>query len=156
MKILTRTAAGLVAGLVLLSGCSAPGGSPTAPGSSTTAASSAPADTSGQSVQDACAALSTAMSEASSTMDTAMQDAGSDPQKAVKSLEAFKDALTEAAAKVDNAEVKAQLQKVVDSLAKLIPLLQASIDDPSKLSDVMTQMIEFQKELSAIANVCAG
>lgn len=163
MHHLTRTATGLIAGLVLLSGCSAigdliPGGSSTTAGPATTEATSKPAgnDTSGQSVQDGCAALGTAMSEASSTMQTAMQDAGSDPEKAVKALEAFKDSLTGAATKVDNAEVRSQVQKVVDSLGKLIPLFEAGIKDPTKMAGALSAMSDFQKELAAFGSLCTG
>lgn len=164
MRHLTRTAAGLVAGFVLLSGCSALGGiipgagSASAPRTAPTEASSEPAtsDTSGQSAKDACAALGTAMSDASSTLQTAVQDAGSDPQKAVKALEAFKDSLVTASAKVDNAEVKAQVQKVVDSLTTLIPLLADGVKDPTKMAAAMTAMTTFQSELSAIATLCTG
>lgn len=158
MRHLTRTAVGLVAGFVLLSGCSALGGIIPGAGPATTASSdtsSAPAtnDTSGQSTKDACAALGTAMSEASSTFETAVQDAGSDPAKAVKALETFKDSLTKASAKVDNAQVKAQVQKLVDALTKLIPLLEDGVKDPTKMADAMAG---FQSELSAFATLCTG
>lgn len=164
MRHLIRTAVGLVAGFVLLSGCSALGGIIPGAGPATTATtastdtSSAPAtkDTSGQSTKDACAALGTAMSEASSTFETAVQDAGSDPAKAVKALETFKDSLTKASAKVDNAQVKAQVQKLVDALTKLIPLLEDGVKDPTKMADAMAAMTGFQSELSAFATLCTG
>ncbi len=166
MRYLTRAAVGLTTGLLLLSGCSAIGGlipgsgASSAPAASSAAsdASSAPAtsDSSGQSVQDACTALGNAMSEASTTMQTAMQDAGTDPEKAVKALQAFKDSLTEAATKIDNAEVKAQVQKVVDSLTKLIPLFQDGLSDPTKMADAVSAMSDFQTELSAFGTLCTG
>ena len=166
MRHLTRTALGLAAGLLLLSGCSwlgnlLPGGvASTAPAASPAASSatSAPASggSSGQSAAEACAALSAAMSEASSTLNTAIQDAGSDPAKAVKALNDFKDSFTAAIAEVDNSELKAQAQKALDALNELIPLFQDGLSDPTKMAEATSAMSTFQQELSAIGTICGG
>ncbi len=166
MRHLTRAAIGLATGFLLLSGCSSLGnlvpgsGASTAPAASpaATEATTAPAsgDSSGQSAAEACAALGTAMSEASSTLNTAVQDAGSDPEKAVKALKDFKDSFTAAIAGVNNSELKAQAKKALDALNELIPLFEDGMNDPTKMAKAATVMSTFQQELAAIGTICGG
>lgn len=166
MRHLTRSTIGLLTGLLLLSGCSSigsllPGGggstAPAASPSATGATTSAPAGgSSGQSAAEACAAISSAMSAASATLNTAIQDAGSDPAKSMQALTEFKNSFTAAIATVNNAELKAQAQRALDALNKLITLFQDGLNDPTKMTEVVTAVSALQKEFTAIGTLCGG
>lgn len=148
MRHLTRASVGLVAGFALLSGCSSLGG--LVPGGATsTAASASPA-------AGACAELGSVLSEASATLNTVIQEAGSKPKKAMKTLNAFTDSLTKAIAKVDDPALKKQAGKVLDAVNELIPLLEAGMNDPSKLGEAVAAVSNVQKEVAALGALCAG
>lgn len=164
MRTLARTSIGIVTGFLLLSGCSSlggviPGGGSSASSAASPAASeatSAPASggSSDQSAADACLAIGSAMSEAGNTLQDAAQDFGSDPEKAVKALNEFKDSFVKASAKVDNPEVKAQVQKATDALTDMITKLEAGLNDPLKMTEAMSAMSTFQQEVTAISSLC--
>jgi soluble cytochrome b562 len=141
MLIPARAALAAVAGLVLLAGCS---GSSTAP-TSAPAASTA-----------SCTALATTMNESATTMQKAMSDIGTDPQKAVKALQGFKDTFEQAVAKVDNAEVRAQADKALAATKEMVSAIEAVTKDPTKVAGVSDALTAFQEEMTKIGTVCGG
>jgi hypothetical protein len=158
MLIPARAALAAVAGLVLLAGCSGPSTAPTSAPAASTASSSAPATSgsSGQSVTDACTALATTMNESATTMQEAMSDIGTDPQKAVKALQGFKDTFEQAVAKVDNAEVRAQADKALAATKEMVSAIEAVTKDPTKVAGVSDALTAFQEEMTKIGTVCGG
>jgi hypothetical protein len=153
----TRAALGAVLGLVLLAGCSA---ATTAPGTSAPVAStattsaSAPSGSSDQSVADACSALTATMKDAASTMQSATSDFSSDPEKAIKALQTFRDTFATATAQVNNPTVTAQAQKALDATKKMVSALETVIKDPTKVSEVQGVMSDFQTEMTKLGTVC--
>jgi hypothetical protein len=158
MLIPARAALAAVAGLVLLAGCSGLSTAPTSAPAASTASSSAPATSgsSGQSVTDACTALATTMNESATTMQEAMSDIGTDPQKAVKALQGFKDTFEQAVAKVDNAEVRAQADKALAATKEMVAAIEAVTKDPTKVAGVSDALTAFQEEMTKIGTVCGG
>lgn len=159
MMLLARAAAGLAAALALTGCGSLPSlpGVPTASAPATSApASSTPAGGAGQSVDEACTTLSSTMSTAADTLQTALADIGNDPQKAVVALQDFAGSLASAAADVENPEVRAQVDKAIAALNDLVAAIQAGIEDPAKVTEVMAGAGRVQTELAAIGTVCSG
>jgi hypothetical protein len=159
MMFLARAAA-VVAAALALTGC---GSLPSLPGLPTSSApatsapaSSAPAGGSEQSVDEACTSLSSTMGTATDTLQTALADLGNDPAKAVAALQEFAGSLAGAAADVENPEVRAQVDKAVAALNELVTAIQAGIEDPTKLTEVMAGVGKVQAELTAIGTVCSG
>lgn len=149
---LVRVALGLVATLALLTGCSAL----TSTTPTTSPAASAPQGGSDQSVAGACESLGSAMGEAADTFQSALGELGTDPQQALSALQEFATSLKDAAATVQNPQVKAQVDKAIAALNDLTAALEAGIKDPLKMTEVLGTISAVQEELTAIGTVCAG
>jgi hypothetical protein len=152
----TPVLTGLVAALVLLSGCAAAGGAPSASVPATTVASSSAPAASDQSKLEACDDLAATMEAASTTLSDSMQLVASDPQKALTALTLFNTSLQSAVAKVSNPEVKAQGEKAVAAIKELTDALDTMIKNPAgakpeALTGALTKMTT---ELTAIGTVC--
>ena len=155
----TPIIASIATALVILSGCasSAAPSSVASPAAGTTTAS-AVADSSEQSLSDACDEIGTTMDDASKTLDAAMKTIGSNPDKSLTALTSFTTTMETEVAKLGNPDVKAQGEKAVAALKGVTAALQDVVKHPSKAS--MTKLTgplaKLDAEFTAIGTVCGG
>ena len=150
MRSLVRTALGLTLGLTLLTGCSSLAG--LVPGANPSTSAAGTTTDQGGSVD--CGALGEVLTEAASTLPQSLADAGSDPEAALQALTDLTKEFGEAAATVDNAEVKAQAQSTLDALNALVTAADAASQDSSQLPGLATAFAGVQEELGAIGTLC--
>ena len=155
----TPIIASVAVALILLSGCASADLTPSAasPAASTPTASAA-ADSTGQSLSEACDAIGTTMDDAAKPLDAAMTGLATDPKKSLAALRTFTTTLETAVAELGNPEVKAQGEKAVAAMNGLNAALEDIIKHPAKAKtkDLKAALATVETELTAIGTVCGG
>ncbi|WP_164863454.1 hypothetical protein [Agromyces sp. LHK192] len=145
--------------LLLLSGCTG-AAEPTA--ESSNAATKAPAtseapdaeggsDGTGQAVAEACAGIQAAVADVAS-VDT------SDPAAALEALRGASASVTEAAAAVENAEVKPAADAAATALGDYVVFLDGVMADPANadMNAMSEQITALQTSITDLGTVCAA
>ncbi|MRG59472.1 hypothetical protein GE115_06240 [Agromyces sp. CFH 90414] len=155
-------AASLAALALLLGGCTA-GGDAQADKTSSTTTEAKPSETpdasesssaGGQTVQEACEGIQTSLAEVAqlSSVDT------SDPAAALEALKGASASVTEAAAAVENPEVKAAADGVAGSLEAYVVYLGGVVVDPANadLSAMGDQVAGLQTSITELGTICSA
>jgi Flp pilus assembly protein TadB len=148
VRTVPRVLPGVLAAVLLLGGCTVPTMTVSFPTPTRT-----PTD---KAVAEACSALGSAFSKAGTTLNTALQQMGTDPQKALQTVQPLVDDLQTAVTKVDNPTVRAQGEKTVAALQELVTALDAAVKDTSKVPGLAAPFGKVQTELTAFATLCGG
>lgn len=170
MRRITSAAISILTTSLLLAGCTAPATTaPAAPQTSaapTTAATSASAtpeatptdtattDATGQSVSEACVALTAPMLELSSAMQKSIGKIRSNPKKAAQAMKTFITTFETAIGEIQNAEVKAQATKALKALkamAVTVKKFKGTLAQATALSKAAQKV---QTEFTAIGTLC--
>ncbi|MFT4108639.1 hypothetical protein [Propionicimonas sp.] len=142
--------AAAAAGATLLAGCS--GVAIPGLGNSTPAASVS----ANPQVKAACAAISKELSGASTDLQRAISVAATDPAKAQRIMAKRQKSLAKVAATLDNAPVRAQLEKLASSVQALVDSLGAVTQDPTKLGAVTSAASGLLQDVSSLQALCAS
>ncbi|MGC3995398.1 MAG: hypothetical protein QM779_14990 [Propionicimonas sp.] len=142
---------GVTASAVLLAGCS--GVAIPGLGSSPTPTASVSAN---PQVKAACAAISTELQGAYSDLQTAISVAATNPAKAQKIMEKRQKSLAKVAKKLDNAQVRAQLEKLAASVQSLVDSLGEVVKDPTKVGTVTSAAGGLLQDVSSLQALCAS
>lgn len=160
--------AGIVAGLAILTGCTAPvapsatassSASQTSPAASATSATpteSATADSDDLTKAAACLEIGNTANSAAATLNAALKDIGSDPKKSLTALQEFSATMKASIAKVNDPEVKAQSEKAVAAVDEVTAALEKLIKHPTAeaLTKLQEPLTKVDAEFTAIGTVC--
>lgn len=160
MRLFRNAGVGVIAGLVLLAGCSSATTTTSSTSANTevsTSATATKAAATNQSVAEACTALGATMTGATSALQTAMTQATSDPAKAAKAIQEFSTALDEAMAPVTNEKVRTEGEKAIKVTNKLAKALTKLADKPTAdtVSAASTALTNFRTEFTTFAGLCS-
>lgn len=163
----TPIIAGIVAGLALLVGCTAPA-SPSAPApastspavSATPATSSASATTASDDAArtTSCLDIAKSTNDAATAMEAALKDIGSDPKKSLAALQEFSASMKTTIATLKDPQVKAQSEKAAAAVDEVSTALEKLIKNPTAdaLTKIQEPLAKVNTEFTAIGTICGG
>lgn len=134
---------------LLLAGCSGGGGTT----SSAPAGESAPPAAADQSKTEACTVVQKSLTEFSSINS---QLDPSNPQAAVDAFKKFTTTTSESLNAITNTEVKDAATQAATALDDYVAFLETIVADPSKASDISTQITALQEGFTKVATVCGS